>query len=135
MLRIILLLLVTGLVRAASPVYNSENYISDNNISYIRSIFYRQINAWETGIPVTLVLLPSDDPTTKEFMASLGIMPYSYFDRMKAKMDAGDNRIIMVYKKKDVIDRVSKNVGAIGYLDQDTIVFNTNNIVKELKLK
>lgn len=131
-----LILLVAGLPVAASAsesvIVNQYNDIEEIDHSDLRKIFLGKKTRWTTG-KITLVIMPFDSIEHKDFVKEfLGILPSRYKREVERKISSGYlDKPIVVSTDYEMFKEVSRERGAIGYID-NTIIILQDDKVKRL---
>jgi ABC-type phosphate transport system substrate-binding protein len=118
------LLSVSFLVKSQAStiqvVVNSSVKSKDISIEQIRRIFSMRQTTWSNGQAITVYVLSNQHLTHQLFSTQvLGMFPYQ-LDRIWNKLvysGLGDEPI-KVQSEKEMLERISQNLGSIGYVMQ-----------------
>jgi hypothetical protein len=134
------LMLVTTLAASAicyadpydtPPIVNSINKNKTLSSEELFTVF-TSTQRWDNGLPVVIVLMPRDSFPHIWFVENyLGIGKASYQRRLDNAINSGRIEVpIVVNTNAEMIERVGKIEGAIGYLDGDVLVFKEDSVIK-----
>ena len=133
------LLSVTFMVQSQAPVVQviAHTSVSSQKISVdqIRRIFSMRQTVWPNDQLITVYVLANQDPTHQDFSIKvLGMFPYQ-LDRIWNKLvySGLGEEPIKVKSEQEMLERISQQPGAIGYVMGQVNVDNVKNIdvVKE----
>lgn len=118
-------------------IANSSVTVSDISLKKLRAFFAMKQRFWSEGSPVTVYVLPKDNPTHGAFCKKiLNIFPNQLESVWYRQVYTGTGQApVEVRNESDLIERVSSTPGAIGYLDRqsfDMKINNNNDDVKRL---
>lgn len=107
-------------VPAVRVVVNSSVESKDISVEQIRRIFSMRQTTWSNGQAITVYVLSNQHLTHQLFSTQvLGMFPYQ-LDRIWNKLvysGLGDEPI-KVQSEKEMLERISQNLGSIGYVMQ-----------------
>ncbi len=110
-------------------IVNSANPVNNLGESGIRKIYTNNILRWPDGMPITIYDLDVNDPLREEFsMKILGKPPYRVAEQwahLKISNQAM-NPPHNVKSQRYIIQKVSRERGAIGYVLLSTVKDNPN---------
>lgn len=113
------------------PIVNS---LHENKTISSEELFtaFTSTQRWADGLPVVIVLMPRDSFPHIWFVENyLGIGKASYQRRLDNAINSGRIEVpIVVNTNAEMIERVGKIEGAIGYLDGDVLVFKEDSVIK-----
>lgn len=125
-LRISLLELVCGIALALSPpVTNAVEVIAHREVttpiltvSMARAMFGMRQNKWPDGTPLRVFVLPDAHPLHKALCREvLDIFPYQLRQSWDRQVYSGTGQApTELFSEEQMISRVSKTPGAIGYI-------------------
>ncbi|MCB1877005.1 MAG: hypothetical protein KDH88_13610 [Chromatiales bacterium] len=108
---------VRTVVNAAVP----DNAVSKNTI---RAIFGVRVRKWSDGSPITVFVLPDNDPLHERFSKSqLNIFPHQLRRAWDRQVYSGTGQApTEVANEEEMVRQLSETPGSIGYLSEDRVV-------------
>lgn len=105
------------MVNAAVP----DNAVSKNTI---RAIFGVRVRKWSDGSPITVFVLPDNDPLHERFSKSqLNIFPHQLRRAWDRQVYSGTGQApTEVANEEEMVRQLSETPGSIGYLSEDRVV-------------
>lgn len=124
-----LLALVTFSSSAESVVVTDTQTKDDIDTATLKMIFKGVHTRWENGTPITVIVLPKDSSSTREFIFQfIGSTPSSFFDIITSKISRGNGRFVLVKDEKEVIKKIESKEGSIGYVNNIFIINDSGSI-------
>jgi hypothetical protein len=119
-------ILLLGLALAAGPGQGQEVIVNaDVELSHIdrnaaRLIVTKRMNQWPDKRPVTVFVLPDDNPLHQDFAKRvLEVYPYQLRRTWDRQVFSGTGQApFQVRNEQEMLDRVSQTAGAIGYISK-----------------
>ncbi len=98
----------------------------------LRAIFAMRRNTWGDGTPVQVFVLPDDNPVHRNFCKKiLKIYPHQLRRIWDRNIFSGTGQApIEVENLREMRDRLSETIGAIGYVTEDLI----GDVVKRVEV-
>jgi hypothetical protein len=99
-------------------------------------IYTGKVMFWPDGSSVVLVILPRDNPVSREFiLVNLGMSPYQFYESLDISINVRKNRsVIRAVTENEVIKIVRRYPGSIGYTSE-FVYYNYKDEVKKLRIK
>lgn len=123
MIRLLLFLLLLVLPRMVSSevIVNSRVSLDSVSRQYLLSIFSMQTRVWPDGQSVRVYILPPHKAEHQMFVKKeLKLFPYQLVKIWDRSVFSGSGQSPMVVGSFDeMLNKVSKNKGAIGYISSD----------------
>lgn len=134
---VIILAFSIGIIKADTlPITSAEFAVENISRFELRRIYFMK-DRWVEGVGlVTLYQRPSHSDAHLRFIReTLGLTPAAYFKELALAVNSGKGTVIKVVgSDDDMINKVTSNDNAIGYLDVDTLIITLDKSTKLLKV-
>ena len=126
--RLILILLTLSILGGATNAY-SQKLIAHPGLKQtelseetVRALFTMRLRRWSDGTPVRVFVLPDRHPLHKDFAKKiLGVFPHQLRRAWDRLVFSGTGQAPReVSDETEMLDRVSKTPGAVGYVSDNT---------------
>lgn len=106
--------------RAQELIVNSDVDLSSIDRGYARLLFTMRISQWPNKRPITVFVLPDNNPLHQTFAKRvLEVYPYQLRRTWDRQVFSGTGQAPrQVADEQELIERVSQTAGAIGYVGQ-----------------
>jgi ABC-type phosphate transport system substrate-binding protein len=100
------------------PIVNAETTQTSISKNGLSAIFKMRLLKWQDGTPVTVYVLPDNDPLHKRFCKEvLNVFPHQMRRAWNKLVFSGSGQApIEVKNIEEMIEKVTTTLGAIGYL-------------------
>jgi ABC-type phosphate transport system substrate-binding protein len=117
------LLCLTTTSSAVELIANPEVPTESLTRSVVRSIFSMRLTSWPSGMPIRVFVLGDKDDLHAAFSKRiLGVFPHQLRRAWNRQIFSGTGQAPeKVGSEREMLDRVSRTPGAIGYISEDMI--------------
>jgi ABC-type phosphate transport system substrate-binding protein len=128
--------LLSGNLAATKPIASVETQVSKLTNAELRAMFLLIITSWDDGSKIKIFVLPANHPTQRAFLWDyFGLTPTRYTDQIDNRVLSGRAIApIVVNTEREMIQKVSRRVGNIGYVGTDVYV-GVSDGIKVLSIK
>ena len=115
------------------PVVNAQNKQTSISRNGLSAIFKMRLSQWSDGTPVTVYVLPDDDPLHKKFSKKiLKVFPHQLRRIWNNAVFSGSGQApITLSSLEEMKEKIATTPGAIGSLTQDSL----NDSIKILQVQ